>query len=114
MYKKLIGYLLNLIFLAGWGGFYLFHLRLLSCAFDVTYCGKFDPSVQQSAYHLIFIVLFSFFLYKIIRCTGKLSKFKQIQERFLGSVFLGLVWLYCHVLYFEYVMYTQIVSGKWN
>ena len=97
--QKFIGYLLNLIFLAGWGGFYLFHLRLLSCAFDVTYCGKFDPSVQQNAYHLIFIVLFSFFLYKIIRCTGKLSKFKQIQERFLGECFLGacLVVLSCSV-----------------
>ena len=66
--QKFIGYLLNLIFLLGWGIFFLLQGRLAFCYLvDGLCCAKCDISYPVFFYNLLIFIIFLWVFYKIAR-----------------------------------------------
>ncbi len=94
MYKKLIGYLLNLIFLLGWGIFFLLQGRLAFCYLVDGLCyAKCEASYPKFFYNLLIFVIFLWAFYKMARPFLKILYLKS-KLKYLGISFvLTIVWM---------------------
>ena len=92
--RKFIGYLLNLIFLAGWGVFFLLQGRLAFCYLVDGFCyAKCDASYPMFFYNLLIFIIFLWAFYKIVRPFLKTLYLKQKVKYLSISFVLAIVWM---------------------
>ena len=91
--KKLIGYLLNLIFLAGWVVFFLLQGRLAFCYLvDGLCCAKCDASHPMFFYNLLIFIIFLWAFCKMARPFLKTLYLKSKLKYLSISGLFAILW----------------------
>lgn len=92
--QKFIGYLLNLIFLAGWGIFFLLQGRLAFCYLVDGFCyAKCDASYPMFFCNLLIFIIFLWAFYKMVRPFLKTLYLKsKLKYLSISGLFAVLWW----------------------
>ena len=92
--QKFIGYLLNLIFLLGWGIFFLLQGRLAFCYLVDGFCyAKCDASYPMFFYNLLIFMIFLWAFYKMARPFLKTLYLKSKLKYLSISGLFAVLWL---------------------
>ena len=99
--KKLIGYLLNLIFLLGWGGFYLIHITTFydwMKGINISGPTGINP-IYLLTFDGIICVIYTYFFLKLWRRQFKSKDIRKKLQNVGSSCILAIIWMILEIVW---------------